>query len=65
MRGLIKEAGRRMLPLERQVLLMSSAEGLTYEEIGARLGYPAKPVEQILADAIIALERNLNDCSGG
>lgn len=50
-----------MRPLDHQVLRMNSADGLTYEEIAALLGYSVKRVEQILARAIVGLERNLND----
>lgn len=58
---MIQEAAGRMRPLERKVLLLSSAEGLTYEQTGARLGYSVKRVERILARAIVNLARNLDD----
>jgi RNA polymerase sigma factor (sigma-70 family) len=60
MREVIEAALRRMRPLECQVLLMSSSDDLTYEEIAATLRCSVKDVERLLARAIVQLDRHLH-----
>lgn len=53
----IERALARLRPAERQVLLLSAAEGLSYAAIAARLGISPGKAERLLAKALERLDR--------
>jgi len=57
--GRLERAVSRLRPVEREVLFLSSREGLPNREIAARLGISAKAAERHLANALYRLDRHL------
>jgi RNA polymerase sigma factor (sigma-70 family) len=55
----IHRAARKLRPIERQVLVLSSADGLRNEEIAERLGIGTRAAERLLAKALCKLDRAL------
>jgi len=55
----VEEAIGALLPIEREVLLMSAAERLSHDEIALRLGLSRAAVERHLANAIYKVDRRL------
>jgi RNA polymerase sigma factor (sigma-70 family) len=55
----IDKAAAKLRPLERQLLVLSAAEGLSNSEIAARLGTSLQSVERLLAAALRKLDREL------
>ena len=55
----IEKAASTLLPLEREVLIFASGQGLRNEEIARRLGLTPEAVRHILSDALCKLDRAL------
>ena len=55
----LEEAASRLPPIERQVLVLSAREGLSNDEIAARLGITPEAAERLLARALSRLDRAL------
>lgn len=55
----IEKAASSLRPAEREVLLLSARERLSYAEIAGRLGISAEAVERLLAAALSRLDRAL------
>ena len=53
----MRRALAKLKPIQREVFLRCAADGLTYAQIGARLGISAEKVERHLADALHNLDR--------
>lgn len=55
----LESAASRLRPIEREVLFLSAREGLSNDEIAARLGIPTDEARAHLADALYRLDRDL------
>jgi RNA polymerase sigma factor (sigma-70 family) len=55
----LEKAASTLLPIEREVLVLSARERLSNEEIAARLGVSVQAAERLLARAICRLDRTL------
>lgn len=55
----LEKAASTLLPIEREVLVLSARERLSNEEIAARLGVSVQAAERLLARAICRLDRAL------
>jgi DNA-directed RNA polymerase specialized sigma24 family protein len=55
----VRKAAARLRPIEREVLYLSSAEGLRNDAVGERLGITTKAAERHLANALIKLDREV------
>ena len=55
----IHRAARKLRPVEREVLVLSSREGLSSQQVAERLGISAKAAERLLAAALVKLDRAL------
>ncbi len=53
----MRRALAKMKLVQREVFMMSAADGLTYAQIGKRLGISVEKVERHLADALYNLDR--------
>ncbi len=53
----MRRALARLRPIQHEIFLMSAADGLSYREIGERLGISVAMVERHLADALFNLDR--------
>lgn len=56
----LRKAMSELRAIEREVLFLSAADGLTNRSIGELLGISAATVERILADAVRKLDRALD-----
>ena len=54
---------RELEPLERAVLQLCAVDGLDYPEIAERLGIGVVEVERLLASALLAIDRHLDNAS--
>jgi len=61
---LLDAALDRVKPRHREVLLLREAEGLSYADIGARLGAPRSTIETLLHRARLALRREAQAVAG-
>lgn len=57
--GRLAEATGKLTQIEREVLFLSARDGLRTDEIALRLDLPREAVERHLADALCALDREL------
>jgi RNA polymerase sigma factor (sigma-70 family) len=55
----LRKAARKLRPIEREVLYLSSAEGLRNDAVGERLGITTKTAERHLRNALIKLDREM------
>jgi DNA-directed RNA polymerase specialized sigma24 family protein len=55
----LRKAARKLRPIEREVLYLSSAEGLRNDAVGERLGITTKAAERHLRNALIKLDREM------
>lgn len=55
----MQRALSKLRPIERDVLALSSSEGLGVAEIAMRLGIPVEAAQRHLADALCRLDRLL------
>ena len=55
----MQRALSQLRPIERDVLALSSSEGLGVAEIAMRLGIPVEAAQRHLADALCRLDRLL------
>lgn len=55
----LRKAARKLRPIEREVLYLSSAEGLRNEAVGERLGITAEVARRHLRNALIKLDREM------
>lgn len=53
----MRRAVAKLKPIEREVFLRCAADGLTYAQVGKRLGISAEKVQRHLADALYNLDR--------
>lgn len=58
-RDRVDRAGRELLLLEREVLLLSAAERLASSEIALRTGLTPRQVRRVLKRAVRKLDRSL------
>ena len=56
----LERAASTLLPIEREVLLLSARERLSNGEIAARLGMTPQAAERLLARAISKLDRAID-----
>ncbi len=56
----LKRALVRLRPIEREVLFLSAAEGLTNDDIAARLQLPVAAIQRHLVNALVGLDRELS-----
>lgn len=56
----LRRALSKLRPIEREVLILSAAEGLDNQAIAYRLGIDADTVARILADSLVKLDRSLD-----
>lgn len=56
---LLQRAFEKLPPVERELLLMVRVEGLSYAEIGERLGLGERGAEQVFARSLARLDREL------
>jgi RNA polymerase sigma factor (sigma-70 family) len=56
----VERAAASLLPLEREVLVLSAGHRLRNAQIGARLGISERRAERILARAIRKFDRAMN-----
>jgi DNA-directed RNA polymerase specialized sigma24 family protein len=54
---------RELEPLERAVFQLCAVDGLDYPAIAQRLGIGVAEVERLLASALLAIDRRLDDAS--
>lgn len=59
-RDRVRRAVMNLQPIQREVLMLSAADGLSNEVIATRLGLDVDEVRRHLADAMVALDRALN-----
>lgn len=55
----LEKAASSLRPIEREVLVLSSRERLSNDEIAARLGITPEAAERLLAKALCRLDRAL------
>lgn len=55
----LERAVSSLRPVEREVLLLSARDGLSKQEIAARLGITADAAERLLARALCRIDRTL------
>ncbi len=55
----LRRALRTIEPIQREVFMLSAAGGLTYLQIGERLGITVEAVERHLADALYNIDRRM------
>ncbi|HEY0114564.1 MAG TPA: sigma factor-like helix-turn-helix DNA-binding protein [Allosphingosinicella sp.] len=55
----LESAASTLRPIEREVLFLSAREGLSYDEIAARLDITSQEAGGHLADALYGLDREL------
>ena len=55
----LERAAAKLRPIEREVLVLSAREGLSNDEIAARLGITLPEAERLLARALCRLDQAL------
>jgi RNA polymerase sigma factor (sigma-70 family) len=55
----LRKAAEKLRPIEREVLYLSSAEGLRNDAVGERLGITTKTAERHLRNALVKLDREM------
>lgn len=55
----LRKAARKLRPIEREVLYLSSAEGLRNDAVAERLGITTKAAQRHLRNALIKLDREM------